>query len=80
MDLYKEILIHALECGKVKVIFPKMSISEITEGICYMALQRIKDIVHDENLDDEECFMKIEEIICVLESIGSDCGFRHDFG
>lgn len=80
MDLYKEILIHALEQGKVEVTFPKMSISEITEGICYMALQRIKDIVHDESLDDEECFMKIEEIVCILESIGSDGGFRHDFG
>lgn len=80
MDLYKEILIHALEQGKVEVTFPKMSISEITEGICYTALQRIKDIVHDECLNDEECFMKIEEIICILESIGSDGGFRHDFG
>lgn len=80
MDLYKEILIHALEQGKVEVKFPQISISELTEGICYMALQRIKDIVHDESLDDEECFMKIEEIICVLESIGSNGGFRHDFG
>ena len=80
MDLYKEILIHALEQGKVEVTFPKMSISEITEEICYMALQKIKDIIHDENLDDEECFIKIEKIICVLESIGSNGGFRHDFG
>ncbi len=80
MDLYKEILIHALERGKVEVTFPKMNISEITEGVCYIALQRIKEIVHDESLNDEGCFMKVEEIICILESIGSDGGFRHDFG
>ena len=80
MDLYKEILIHALEQGKVEVTFPKINIAEITDSICYIALQRIKDIVHDKSLDDEECFMKIEEIICIYESLGSDGGFRHDFG
>lgn len=80
MDLYKEILIHALEQGTVKVSFPKVGLSEITEGICYKALQSIKEIIYDDCLNDKECFMKIEEIICVLESIGSDGGFRHDFG
>ena len=80
MDLYKEILIHALKQGEVKVTFPEMAVSEITEGICYRALKRIKEIIYDDNLDDEDCFMKIEEVVCVLESIGSNGGFRHDFG
>lgn len=47
---------------------------------CYWALCRIKEILEDETLDDPQCFQKIEEIVCVLENLGSDGGLRHDFG
>lgn len=47
---------------------------------CYQALCRIKEILEDENLEDPACFQKIEEIVCVLEELGSDAGLRHDFG
>lgn len=80
MELYKEILSHALSYGEVKVTFPCEDISVVTEGICYQALQKIKAIVQDQRLDDKECFDRIEEIVCVLESIGSGGGWRHDFG
>ena len=80
MELYKEILAHALAYGEVKVTFPDMDISRIVEGECYQALQKIKAIIHDDSLEDAECFMKIEEIICTLEKIGSNGGSRHDFG
>lgn len=80
MELYKEILAHALTYGEVKVTFPDMDISRIVEGECYKALQKIKAIIHDNGLEDAECFMKIEEIICTLENIGSSGGGRHDFG
>ena len=43
-------------------------------------LCRIKEIIEDDTLDDPECFMKIEEIVCVLEEVGSSGGIRHDFG
>ena len=43
-------------------------------------LQKIKAIVDDDSLDDPSCFMKIEEVLSALEAIGSDGGFRHDFG
>ena len=82
MELYQEILAHALRCGEVKITFgnPNVDVSQIVEGVCYRTLQKIKAIVDDDSLDDPSCFMKIEEVLSALEAIGSDGGFRHDFG
>lgn len=82
MELYKEILAHALTYGEVKIVFenPDEEISKIVEGQCYQALQKIKAIIADDRLEDDACFAKIEEIVCVLEEIGSNGGGRHDFG
>ena len=80
MELYKDILAHALMHADIKVTFPEHDISEIVEGTCYRALNRIKAIIEDDSLEDRECFMKIEEIIRTLEEIGSSGGSRHDFG
>ena len=69
-------------CGElgVSLDFPEAEISKIVEGKCYQALQKIKAIIDDDSLEDEECFQKIAEIICVLEDIGTNGGNRHDFG
>ncbi len=82
MKLYQEILIKAQERKMLDEAFPKwrQDAKEIVSMECYRALARIKEILEDERLEDEECFMKIEEIVCVLEDIGSDAGLRHDFG
>ena len=80
MELYKEILIHALLQGEVKIIFPNQEIDQIVEGECYRTLTKIKEILHDDTLEDDTCFLKIEEIICAFEEMGSDGGNRHDFG
>lgn len=82
MELYKEILAHALNQGEIKVIFPcqEPDLSKIIEGRCYQALKRIKTILEDDLLDGKECFQRIEEIVCAFEEIGSTCGSRHDFG
>ncbi len=82
MELYKEILAHALTYGKIQINFPgyEPDLSRIIEGECYKALERIKAIIEDDSLEDKECFMKIEEIVCVLEEIGSGGGSRHAFG
>ena len=37
-------------------------------------------IVEDDSLNDSQCFIKMEEIISTLESIGSAGGTRHNFG
>ena len=82
MELYKEILARALMSGEIQITFSgqKPDISKMIEGNCYKALQKIKAIIEDDSLEDKECFMKIEEIVCVFEEIGSNCGSRHDFG
>ncbi|MBQ8605205.1 MAG: hypothetical protein IJ408_00570 [Clostridia bacterium] len=81
MELYKEILIHALEKQSVQVFFPEFNIKpeQIIESVCYQTLCQIRNTVRNPDLDDKECFERIEEIICTFENIGSDGGFRHDF-
>ena len=66
MELYKEILAHALMYGEVRITLqnPKADISRIVEGTCYKALEKIKAIIEDDSLEDRECFVKIEEIVC----------------
>ena len=82
MELYRELLIHALMRGEIQISISneEVEISKIVEGKCYRALQKIKAIIDDDSLEDEECFQKIAEIICVLEDIGTNGGNRHDFG
>ena len=31
-------------------------------------------------MEDNDCFSKIEAIVCLLEEMGIDTGNRHDFG
>ncbi len=82
VDLYKEILIRVLQKEEAEIHFPnlKLSAGEIVETVCYRALKKIKGIIQDDTLTDEQCFTQIEEIVCVLEKIGSDGGSRHNFG
>ena len=82
MDLYKEILAAVLEKENIEISFPslKMNAKEIMEPECYKALQKIKAVIEDDSLEDEECFIKIEEIVRLFEALGSDGGIRHDFG
>lgn len=81
MDLYIEMLREVLYKETVQVTFPNLTVNqtELLNSIAYRALRKIRDIVRDDSLRDEECFKQIEAIVCVLESIGSDGGNRHDF-
>ena len=82
MELYTEILAHYLSDKNAQIVFPDLHLNakEIVEMQCYRALCKIKDILHDDTLVDNECFLKIEEIICAFEELGSNGGNRHDFG
>ena len=82
MDLYKEILVKILENRKIEVAFSNLSINvtEIVEQESYKALQKIKAVIQNDSLSDNEGFMEIEEIICLFEELGSGGGNRHDFG
>ena len=78
MELYKEILAKALQEQEMHVVFPGLGINatEIVELQCYQALQQIKAFIEDDSLSEFDC---IEQIVRVLEVIGSDGGTRHDF-
>lgn len=73
MELYKEII-------RRSIVLPEIHVDKILESKCYQALCEIQRIIRDDRLSDKECFMKIEQIICVFEDLGSDGGTRHDFG
>ena len=81
MELWGEMLIAILAKETVRIEFPQLqeALPSIIESNCYQALCRIREILRDDSLEDAECFQKIEEIVCVLEELGSDGGSRHDF-
>ncbi len=81
MELYKEILIHALAQQSAEVSFPGLELTaeKLVGSTCCKTLEWIKAVVHDHSLSDPECFRRIEEIILELEAIGSSGGDRHDF-
>ena len=80
MELWQELLCKAVNHEKVEIRFAnEFDPNKIIQNECYKALMQIKAIIEDDELDDEECFDKIEEIVCVFESIGSNGGARHDF-
>jgi len=68
MELYKDILMHLLP-----------NPSEIVEMKCFQALCKIKAVLDDESFEDADCYATIEEVLCVLESFGSNRGTRHPF-
>ena len=82
MELYKEILTQILSNQEIHITFPNLNINPtvIIQSESYQALQKIKAVITDDSLSDSECFMKIEEIISIFETLGCNGGTRHDFG
>ena len=82
MELYRDMLCKILETEDFEILLPKwnMKVEEMMEMKCYQALQAIKRILEEDELDDEECFDRIEKIVSVFEALGSGIYDRHDFG
>lgn len=77
MELYEEILLH---CLKESQNLLSLNAAQIVHDQVYEALRKIKMILEQDHLSDQECFCRIEEIVRVYEELGSDGGNRHDFG
>lgn len=82
MELYKQILWTALQKEEYQQNLPGIAINaaEIIQLECYKALKKIKEIIEDESLEDPECFIKIEEIVYLFDTMGINDSDRHDFG
>ena len=83
MELYHEILLQYLMNSPCEVRFPDIQMKNVTEVIemqCYQTLEKIQNVITDDQLDDKECFERIEKIVQALENAGVNCGNRHDFG
>ena len=76
MELYKEILAQILSSEHIEVTFPTMPVDaeRIVEVQSYRVLQRIKAVIENDSLSDYDC---IEEIVRLLEAVGSTGGTRH---
>ena len=79
MDILMRVLAEKLEKGEIKLEIDREVIAEI-EKECMEVLGRIRAILADESVEDPECFERIEQIVCAMESIGLNCGSRHDYG
>jgi hypothetical protein len=79
MDILMRVLADKLEKGEIKLEIDREVTAEI-EKECMEVLGRIRAILADESIEDPECFERIEQIVCAMESIGLNCGSRHDYG
>lgn len=77
MELYEKILCEMI----AHEIIPSLQLdaAALVEMKCYNTIQKIYEIVSDDVKTDEECFRKIEQIVCELDSLGIGGGGRHDF-
>ena len=80
MELIRELFIDFLKGGALEILISNNpDFEHLAEKECIKTLDKIRQIIRDDSLDDEECFERIEKIVCLLESKGMDCGARHDF-
>ena len=78
ITLYNDIL-QQLAAAQLIQEMAKMDRAALVHDVCYQTLCKIRAVLDDDTLDDPSCFLKIEEILSIFESLGSDGGSRHDF-
>ncbi|MCL2861198.1 MAG: hypothetical protein FWE22_02180 [Firmicutes bacterium] len=78
MDLAKDILVKIIanETIQVKLSITKKEYAQMFSDGCYFALSKIRQVLKDKTLSHLEC---IEQIVCIFEQLGTDCGAKYDF-
>ena len=79
MELIQQMAVNMLMRGELSLTLSR-EVMDSLAARCFEILERIRRIIADDTLDDPECFLRIEQIVCELEKYGIDCGTRHDFG
>lgn len=83
MDFYESMLFGFSEKLRAAVTprdGEKQSLlAELMDSAACRALEDIRKVLDDDRPDDQTCFWRIEEIVKIYESIGSNGGSRHDF-
>lgn len=54
-----------------------IDISDVVNSVALSALDEIRNIVQNEEIEDD--FYVVEEIVRIFEKYNIDAGFRHDF-
>lgn len=72
MTLYEEILWGCLRDIPVQVTFPNLTVnpSDLVEMKSFLAIERIRNILEQEELTDQERAMQIRYVIYTLEAEG----------
>ena len=72
MTLYEEILWGCLRDIPVQVTFPNLTVnpSDLVGMKSFLAIERIRDILEQEELTDQECAMQIRYVIYTLKAEG----------
>ena len=76
MEIYKEILRSILLKEKM---LEQICLEKLIHDRAVQALEKIREVLSEEEYEDPECFWRIEEIVRVFEELGSDAGSRHDY-
>ena len=72
MTLYEEIVWGCVRDIPVQVTFPNLTVnpSDLVEMKSFLAIERIRDILEQEELTDQERAMQIRYVIYTLEAEG----------
>lgn len=79
MEILDRIVAEKLSRGELHLVLDQRTVERL-ECDCFEVIARIREILADDSLEDPQCFEHIERIVCEIESLGLDCGGRHDFG
>ena len=77
MELHERILCETI----ARDVIPSLDLdpAALLELKCYQTILKIHEVVSDDTLEDPECFLKVEQIVCALDDLGIGGGGRHDF-